>query len=222
MKPFFLIIALCLSCVAFSQRILVNGQRYTGGAPVSDTARFNFNLTARSVTDYADASNHPGSGVRTASQKGITVSSRSTSLWTATGGTTAVQNGGQTSGTYTTFPQNVVVDYWYSTQTSCADGNEQIEISGLVPLATYKLRMIGSRLFSAVGDDKREMYYVVKHNGGRTTSTIYDVKGNTSAVREFTVAANSSGILYLGFYGAATYPGSSYGYINGLEVISNP
>lgn len=225
MKHFLFILLLLVYGIPSYTQLIVNPFFFGSGEtppPVSDTARFNFNLTARSLSGWADGSNHPSAAIRTVSQKGITVSSRSTSLWTATSGTTAVTNGGQTTGTYTTFPQNVVVDYWYSTQTTCADGNEQLEISGLVPLATYKLRMLGSRLSSAVGDTQRDMYYVVKHNSGRTTSTIYDVKGNTSNLREFTVVANGSGILYLGFYGAATFPGSTYGYINGLEVISNP
>lgn len=225
MKKLFLIIFIVFcSKLSFGQWVINTYKFGSGGTPppVSDTARFNFNNTARSVANWQDISNHPHTAIRSGTQKGVTVSTRATSLWTATGGTTSVNNGGQTSGTYTTFPQNVVIDYFYSTQTSCADGNEQLEISGLTPSATYKLRMIGSRLTSAVGDVTRDMYYVVKHNSGRTVSSIYNVKGNTSTLVEMTVVANSSGVLYLGFYGANTNGGSVYGYINGLEVISNP
>ena len=50
----------------------------------------------------------------------------------------AVQNGGEeTANPSYIFPQNVVLDYYFSNQTVCGSGNEQIEISGLTPWILY-------------------------------------------------------------------------------------
>lgn len=189
---------------------------------VPDTAQFNFNLTARSVAGWIDITGHPHTAVRTATDGTVTISTRATTYWTNVGGTTAVQSGGEeTANPSYIFPQNVVLDYFFSNQTSCASGNEQLEISGLTPLGYYTVQVLPSRNNTNVGDATRQVRYVVRHNGTRTTLTAIDCKQNTANYAQMVnVQADASGKFWIGTYGNNEVAGAVYGYFNGLRIIS--
>lgn len=189
---------------------------------VPDTAQFNFNLTARSVSGWVDITGHPHTAVRTATDGAVTISTRATTYWTNVAGTTAVQSGGEeTANPSYVFPQNVVLDYFFSNQTSCASGNEQIEVSGLTPFAYYTVQVLGSRNNANVADATRQVRYVIRHNGTRTTLTAVDAKQNTANIAQMVnVQADADGKFWIGSYGNNEVAGAVYGYFNGLRIIS--
>lgn len=190
----------------------------TTAAPV--VAQFNFNLTARSVTDWADITGHPHTAVRSATQNGITVSTRATTYWTNLASTTAIQNGGEeTANPSYYFPQNCTLDYFFSNQTTCLSGNEQIEVSGLTPLAFYTVEILGSRNNANVSDSTRQVRYVIRHNGTRTTLSPLDVKGNTANVATMNnVQADATGKFWIGSYGNNENVNAAFAYFNALKI----
>lgn len=189
---------------------------------VPDTSQFNFNLTARSVAGWVDITGHPHTAVRTATDGTVTISTRATTYWTNVAGTTAVQSGGEeTANPSYVFPQNVVLDYFFSNQTSCASGNEQIEVSGLTPLGYYTVQVLPSRNNTNVADATRQVRYVIRHNGTRTTLAAVDAKQNTTNYAQMiNVQADATGKFWIGSYGNNEVAGSAYGYFNGLRIIS--
>ncbi len=221
-----IIFFLLLSITAKGQ--IINGSaayrvKTVGGIEFSpDTSQFNFNLTARSVSGWVDITGHPHTAIRTATDGTVTISTRATTYWTNVAGTTAVQSGGEeTANPSYVFPQNVVLDYFFSNQTSCASGNEQIEVSGLTPLAYYTVQILPSRNNTNVGDATRQVRYVIRHNGTRTTLTAIDCKQNTNNYAQMVnVQADATGKFWIGSYGNNEVAGSAYGYFNGLRIIS--
>lgn len=189
---------------------------------VPDSFQFNFNLTARSVSGWIDVTGHPHTAIRTGTDGSVTVSTRATTYWTNVAGTTAVQSGGEeTANPSYVFPQNVVLDYFFSNQTSCASGNEQIEVSGLTPFGYYTIQILPSRNNTNVGDATRQVRYVIRHNGTRTTLSAIDCKQNTANFATMiNVQADVDGKFYIGSYGNNEVAGSAYGYFNGLRIIS--
>jgi len=189
---------------------------------VPDTSQFNFNLTARSVAGWVDITGHPHTAIRTGTDGSVTVSTRATTYWTNVAGATAVQSGGEeTANPSYVFPQNVVLDYFFSNQTSCTSGNEQLEISGLIPLGYYTIQVLPSRNNSNVGDATRQVRYVIRHNGTRTTLSAIDCKQNTANYAQMlNVQADADGKFWIGSYGNNEVAGSVYGYFNGLRIIS--
>ncbi len=185
-------------------------------------AQFNFNLTARSVSEWVDVSGHPHLSVITATAGSISLSTRSTTYWTNLSSTTAVQNGGEeTANPSYIFPQNVVLDYYFSNQTVCGSGNEQIEISGLTPLGYYTLQILGSRNNANVADATRQVRYVIRHNGTRTTLAAFDVKRNTANYAEMVnVQADATGKFWVGSYGNNEFVNSAFAYFNAMKIIS--
>lgn len=222
-----IIFLLLLSITAKGQ--IVNGSAayrvppVVGGIEfVPDTAQFNFNLTARSVSGWIDITGHPHTAVRTGTDGTITVSTRATTYWTNLSSTTAVQSGGEeTANPSYVFPQNVVLDYFYSNQTSCASGNEQLEVSGLIPLGYYTIQVLGSRNNSNVADATRQTRYVIRHNGTRTTLSAFNVKQNTANFAQMiNVQADATGKFYIGSYGNNENANAAFAYFNGLRIIS--
>lgn len=215
-------------CALTGQAQIINGSsayRPVAVAPfdfVPDTFQFNFNLTARSVAGWVDITGHPHTAVRTATDGTCTISTRATNLWFAVASTTAVQSGGEeTANPSYVFPQNVVLDYFFSNQTSCTSGNEQIEVSGLTALGYYTVQVLPSRNNTNVGDATRQVRYVIKHNGTRTTLTAVDAKQNTANYAQMiNVQADATGKFWIGSYGNNEVAGSAYGYFNGLRIIS--
>lgn len=189
---------------------------------VPDTAQFNFSLTSRTQAGWVNIIGHPHTAVRTATDGAISISTRATTYWTAVSSTTAVQSGGEeTANPSYVFPQNVVLDYYFSNQTSCASGNEQIEVSGLTPLAYYTIQVMPSRNNSNVGDATRQVRYVIRHNGTRTTLAAVDAKQNTANYAQMVnVQADVDGKFWIGSYGNNEVAGAVYGYFNGLRIIS--
>lgn len=189
---------------------------------VPDTSQFTFNLTARSVAGWIDVTGHPHTAVRSGTDGFVTVSTRSTTYWSNIAGATAVQSGGEeTANPSYVFPQNVVLDYFFSFQTSCSSGNEQIEVSGLTALGYYTIQLLPSRNNSNVPDATRQVIYVIRHNGTRTTLAAIDCKQNTSNYAQMiNVQADATGKFWIGSYGNAENVNSNYGYFNGLRIIS--
>ena len=222
-----IIIALLLLSITTKAQI-INGSsayRVTSASVfdfVPDTSQFNFNLTARSVSGWVDITGHPHTAVRTATDGTVTISTRATTYWTSVASTTAVQSGGEeTANPSYVFPQNVVLDYFFSNQTSCASGNEQIEVSGLTALAYYTVQILPSRNNTNVGDATRQVRYVIRHNGTRTTLTAIDCKQNTNNYAQMVnVQADADGKFWIGSYGNNEVAGAVYGYFNGLRIIS--
>jgi len=222
-----MIIALLVLSVSANAQI-INGSSSYRVKPISifdfvpDTSQFNFNLTARSVSGWVDITGHPHTAVRTATDGTVTISTRATTYWTSVASTTAVQSGGEeTANPSYVFPQNVVLDYMFSNQTSCASGNEQIEVSGLTPLGYYTVQILGSRNDANVPDATRFVRYVIRHNGTRTTLAAFDVRQNTANYAQMVnVQADATGKFWIGSYGNAEFINSSYGYFNGLRIIS--
>lgn len=222
-----IIIALLLLSITTKAQIINGSSAYRVKTTsvfdyVPDTAQFNFNLTARSVSGWVDITGHPHTAIRTATDGTVTISTRATTYWANVAGTTAVQSGGEeTANPSYVFPQNVVLDYFFSNQTSCASGNEQIEVSGLTPLGYYTIQVLPSRNNTNVGDATRQVRYVIRHNGTRTTLTAVDAKQNTANFAEMVnVQADATGTFWIGSYGNNEVAGSAYGYFNGLRIIS--
>lgn len=222
-----IIIALLLLSITSNAQIINGSSAYRVKATsifdfVPDTAQFNFNLTARSVSGWVDITGHPHIAIRTGTDGTVTVSTRATTYWTNLSSTTAVQSGGEeTANPNYIFPQNVVLDYFYSNQTSCASGNEQLEVSGLTPFAYYTVQILGSRNNANVADITRQTRYVIRHNGTRTTLSAFEVKQNTSNYAQMTnVQADASGIFYIGSYGNNENANAAFAYFNGLRIIS--
>lgn len=190
----------------------------TTSAPV--IAQFNFNLTARSVSGWEDVTGHPHLSVISATQNTITISTRSTTYWTNLASTTAVQNGGEeTANPSYYFPQNCTLDYFFSNQTVCGSGNEQIEVSGLVPFALYSIEILGSRNNANVADATRQTRYVIRHNGTRTTLSAFDVKGNTANVATMIdIQADADGKFWIGSYGNNENANAAFAYFNALKI----
>lgn len=189
---------------------------------VPDTAQFNFSLTSRTQAGWVNVIGHPHTAIRSGTDGAITVSTRATTYWINLSSTTAVQSGGEeTANPSYVFPQNVVLDYYFSNQTSCASGNEQLEVSGLTPFAYYTIQVLGSRNNSNVADTTRRTRYVIRHNGTRTTLDPLDVKQNTANYSQMiNVQANVDGKFYIGSYGNNENTNAAFAYFNGLRIIS--
>lgn len=222
-----IIIALLLLSITTKAQIINGSSAYRVKTTsvfdyVPDTAQFNFNLTARSVSGWVDITGHPHTAVRTATDGTVTISTRATTYWTAVASATAAQSGGEeTANPSYIFPQNVVLDYMFSNQTSCASGNEHLEVSGLVPLAYYTIQILGSRNNANVADATRQVRYVIRHNGTRTTLAAFDVKQNTSNYAQMVnVQADATGKFWIGSYGNNENVNAAFGYFNGLRIIS--
>lgn len=188
-----------------------------------DTARFLFSLTARTQSGWNNITGHPHTAVRsvTDATTGIVISTRATTYWTAVSSATAAQNGGEeTANPYYLWPQNVVLDYMFSNQTSCISGNEHIEVSGLTPLAYYTVQMMPSRNNANVTDATRQVRYVIRHNGTRTTLAAVDAKQNTTNIAQMiNVQADASGKFWVGTYGNNENANSGFGYFNGMQIV---
>lgn len=222
-----IIIALLLLSITTKAQIINGSSAYRVKTTsvfdyVPDTAQFNFNLTARSVSGWVDITGHPHTAVRTATDGAVTISTRATTYWTSVASTTAVQSGGEeTANPSYVFPQNVVLDYFFSNQTSCTSGNEQIEVSGLTALAYYTVQILPSRNNTNVGDATRQVRYVIRHNGTRTTLTAIDCKQNTNNYAQMVnVQADATGKFWIGSYGNNENVNAAFGYFNGLRIIS--
>ena len=223
-----MIICLLLLSITAKGQIINGSSAYrvpvtSGGIEyVPDTAQFNFSLTSRTESGWINIIGHPHTAIRTATDGTISISTRATTYWTAVASTTAVQSGGEeTANPSYVFPQNVVLDYFFSNQTSCASGNEQIEVSGLTALAYYTVQILPSRNNTNVGDATRQVRYVIRHNGTRTTLTAVDAKQNTANIAQMVnVQADADGKFWIGSYGNNEVAGAVYGYFNGLRIIS--
>lgn len=219
MKVFLFIITLCLSCTIFSQRLIVNGHRYTSVPATPDSVYFSFGLTARGTTGVTEIVGHPHTETRSGTAKGITVSTGSTSNWTPEASATAANGAAPNCGIDGWNPV-IGLDYMFNKKSSAPASSSQahLTISGLVPGATYRLECLGSR---TTADPTRQMYYHLIDASGAHTSTILDAKGNTANLRTFSAVANSSGEVYLSAYGAGTHANALYGYFNGLKITWN-
>lgn len=214
--------SLAASCQIINASQPYRSPYVVSGDFVPDTSQFMFSLTSRTEAGWVNITGHPHTAVRTATDGSVTISTRATTYWFAVASTTAVQSGGEeTANPSYTFPKNVVLDYYFSNQTSCASGNEQIEVSGLTPLAYYTVQVMPSRNNSNVGDATRQVRYVIRHNGTRTTLSAVDAKQNTTNFAQMiNVQADASGKFWIGSYGNNEVAGSAYGYFNGLRIIS--
>ncbi len=221
-----IVILLLLSITAKGQ--IINGSAayrntiISGIEYVPDTSFFNFSLTSRTQSGWVNIIGHPHTAIRSGTDGSITVSTRATTYWTAVARATAAQSGGEeTANPSYIFPQNVVLDYMFSNQTSCASGNEHLEVSGLVPLAYYTIQILGSRNNANVADATRQVRYVIRHNGTRTTLAAFDVKQNTSNYAQMVnVQADATGKFWIGSYGNNENVNAAFGYFNGLRIIS--
>lgn len=225
MKKYFLILLLFSSTVASSQIIITAGRAYRSPATTVsyDTARFLFSLTARTQSGWNNIFGHPHTAVRsvTDATTGISISTRATTYWYAVASATAAQSGGEeTANPYYLWPQNVVLDYMFSNQTSCISGNEHIEVSGLTPLAYYTVQIMPSRNNANVTDATRQVRYVVRHNGTRTTLAAVDAKQNTTNIAQMiNVQADATGKFWVGSYGNNENANSGFGYFNGMQIV---
>lgn len=223
-----MIICLLLLSITAKGQIINGSSAYrvpvtSGGIEyVPDTAQFNFSLTSRTESGWINIIGHPHTAIRTATDGTISISTRATTYWTAVASATAAQSGGEeTANPSYIFPQNVVLDYMFSNQTSCASGNEHLEVSGLVPLAYYTIQILGSRNNANVADATRQVRYVIRHNGTRTTLAAFDVKQNTSNYAQMVnVQADATGKFWIGSYGNNENVNAAFGYFNGLRIIS--
>lgn len=169
------------SAGATSKNVALSGTITASGGGSGVVAKFNFNLTAQSVADWVDVSGAPHSAVVTASDSrsggAVTVSSKATAGWVPLSTSSSGNSGGETTGN-ASFPANTVISYWFTNTSPQTTPN--VEISGLVPGATYKIELYGSRLASAVTGASRLMRYGC--TDASTTEYIddYDVKGNVS------------------------------------------
>lgn len=222
-----IIIALSLICCQASGQVIVNISRpYKSTAPttsVNDTARFNFSSTTRTVSGWNNIVGNPHTAIRsvTDATTGISISTRATTYWSAVSAATSAQNGGEeTANTYYLWPQNVVLDYMFSNQTSCASGNEHIEVSGLTPLAYYTVQVMPSRNNANVADATRQVRYVIRHNGTRTTLSAVDAKQNTTQIAQMVnVQADATGKFWVGSYGNNENVNAAFGYFNGMQIV---
>lgn len=193
-----------VSTGATTRNVAITGTVTGGGAGI--VAKFNFNLTAQSVADWVDVSGSPHSAVVTASDSrsgsAVTVSSKATAGWVPLSANSSGNSGGETTGN-AAFPANTVVSYWFTNTSPQTTPN--VEISGLVPGATYKIELYGSRLASAVTGTSRLMRYGCTDASTAEYIDDYDVKGNTSTTMRTSTntGANTGGTTTGG--GIATF-----------------
>jgi hypothetical protein len=174
------------------------------------------------VAGYADVTGNPHTAVRTATQNGITISSRGTTYWIPTASSTTSQNGGEATANPTFLHgAAATASYFFSEDISVLDGEEQFEVSGLTPLAFYTIKFFGSRENSVVAEATRNTRYIVKGNNGRSVSGDFDVKGNTVNEQVFTgVQADATGKIWLGGYGPNNVTNSRFAYFNVITIQS--
>ncbi len=217
---------LILTGISANGQMIVNGSkpfRPVSITSTNDTARFNFSLTARTQSGWNNIFGHPHTAIRsvTDATTGISISTRATTYWTAVASATAAQSGGEsTANPYYLWPKNVVLDYMFSNQTVCASGNEQIEVSGLTALAYYTVQILPSRDNANVTDATRQVRYVIRHNGTRTTLAAVDAKQNTTLIAQMVnVQADATGKFWVGSYGNNENVNAAFGYFNGMQIV---
>lgn len=222
MRLFFLLIVTCFCSAVFSQRLLVNGQRYTGTPEIPDTAKFNFSLSARAVSGWYNfiMTSRADQTLFSGTTAGITITTTAASgtNWTPEGTATSAQNSAPSS-TYAGWPGDVGLDYAFNKKSS-APANASAEhwtVSGLTPFSTYAFQWLGSR---TTGDANRTCYYTIRDNTGVTTSALHEAKGGhvDNQIVTLTGVANASGIVYLSGYGGGTTANSLYVYYNALKI----
>lgn len=180
-----IILIACNVASAQNPRIIFHSLNVTASAPApSIVAKFNFNTTAQSISGWNDVSGNPHQAIRSATDatSGIGVNSvgTSTTYWPPFASSTSSQNGGESTGN-SKFPGSVMASYWFIYSTvSTTEGSANLQITGLNESKTYKLEFFGSRLTANVSTTYRRMNIIVWHNGGSTSITEYDVKGNVS------------------------------------------
>lgn len=188
----------------------------TTGTP----AQFNFNATAQSVAGWADVSGNPWNSNPTATQNGITVTGvGQATKWGQQSSTSATNTGGQSTGANTGMvPDNVLVSYWYNNGNTLTPVDDNVEISGLTPGATYKIEVFGSR----GATPSRITAYKLRDNVGSELDDNFQVGNNTSVIKTFTgKIADGTGKLYFTTKMPSTGTtgnGNMYGYLNGMRV----
>lgn len=221
-----IITILLMWAIQSNGQIIVNASqtyRPVAQSTTNDTARFNFSSTTRTVSGWNNIVGNPHTDIRTATDAttGISISTRATTYWAAVSSATSAQSGGEeTANSYYLWPQNVVLDYMFSNQTSCASGNEHIEVSGLTPLAYYTVQVLPSRNNANVADATRQVRYVIRHNGTRTTLSPVDAKQNTTVIAQMiNVQADANGKFWVGSYGNNENVNAAFGYFNGMQIV---
>jgi hypothetical protein len=195
--------------------------------------KFNFNTTAQSVSGWIDVSGNPHSGIRTATDGGSGIGITSIAIgnpyWDSYVSITSSNTGGETAGN-ASFPATVMGSYWFEYSTiSSTEANANIRITGLNEAKTYKIEMYSSRLASAVGTATRRTQFIMWHNGGSTTISNYDAKGNVStSERNSGTGGTTGGIATFnsvvpktgGLVNIRMNPtaGEDFGYINGMII----
>ncbi len=185
------------------------------------SAQFNFNATAQSVAGWQDVSGNPFNANPSGTQNGITVTAiGQAARWGQQASTSATNTGGQTTGNNSGMaPDNVLASYWYNNGNTLAPPvDDNVEISGLTPGATYTVQIFGSR----GGVATRIAQYKLRDASTTETDDNFNVGNNTSVIKTFTgKVADGTGKLYLTVRmptTGTTGNGNMYGYLNGMRV----
>lgn len=195
----------------------------------STQAKFNVGpSTSTASAGWTSAFGDPLSANITATDSvtGITITTLGTyngttnTAWGQTGSSCAVLGGLTTGNNSGIAPDAVLAGYWFNTkntQTTPARVNN-VQLSNLVPGATYQLQFLASRNTSATS---RKCTYDITDANGTTTTASFDAKNNTTQyVTVINKVANGSGIITFGCHGDLSGDQSNdiYGFLNGLIV----
>jgi len=181
-------------------------------------AKFNFNLTAQSVSGFADMSGNQVTNTISQTQNGITVSNITGGTnWQAFSSFTGDNDGGMSTGTFgANFPANVVRSYWLNYSIVFSGANYNMQITGLNPAGTYKVEIIAS-VKSSVNNLLVTEYNLV--NNGVNQQQFLDCVDNTQNTVIFNnVVPDGTGKILFAVYKKGDSTGGDFGLINGLIV----
>lgn len=182
----------------------------SGPAASANSADVLFNFSNGSVQAASPWNNNPSyNNINTAGsiisnlldENGVTstVSIEVVDAWNGAG-----TNGVQTGDNSGDMPDDVLDTYWWFSGSDI----KQLKITGLSPLSSYDLTLVGSRIAN-VTNNKGAIYRV------GTQEVTLNASANTSAVTLSLVTADQNGEVILE---VQTDIGSSYAYINGIEI----
>lgn len=189
-----------------------------GMSTTAQTVSFNFTAAPATVSGWTNISGDPGTGTRSATASGITVTNQAANYWTGYNGLAAFDGGGPAGGTF--FPAAVMANEWFQYSGFYAGYNAavpQLLVSGLNKDSAYTFKMAPSFNTSAnAAFDLNPTRYTV---AGLTSYGFVDVNGNNNTANGaifHNVIPDASGKVRIW---VNTYGGSNTAGICGLQII---
>lgn len=182
-------------------------------------AKFGFSLdNTNTAAGFAKLIGHPATGAIAQTQNGVTVTTiTGGTVWQSFSSIDAANDDGMSTGSFTTFPANIVRGYFLNYDLVFTGANYNVAITGLNAAGTYKIEIIAS-VKSSVNAGPVVSEFNLIGNGANQMLRLSCVDNVSTTVVFSPITPDGTGKIQLAVFKKGDSTGGTFGLIGGLIV----